>query len=40
MAANNQTFDLQQFLTARTDIVNRALDRCLPSEKTRPATIH
>ncbi|HTX22269.1 MAG TPA: farnesyl diphosphate synthase [Candidatus Aquilonibacter sp.] len=40
MAANNQTFDLQQFLTARTDIVNRALDRFLPSEKTRPATIH
>jgi len=33
-------FDLAQFLAKRTDAVNRALDRFLPSEKTRPATIH
>ena len=33
-------FDLPQFLATRTDVVNRALDRFLPSEKTRPATIH
>ena len=40
MSAKNQHFDLQQFLATRTDAVNRALDRFLPSEKTRPATIH
>jgi geranylgeranyl diphosphate synthase type II len=39
MSAKNQ-FDLQQFLTTRTETVNRALDKFLPSEKTRPATIH
>jgi geranylgeranyl diphosphate synthase type II len=33
-------FDLQQFLAARTETVNRALDRFLPSASTRPATIH
>ena len=33
-------FDLQRFLEQRTQSVNRALDRFLPSEKTRPATIH
>src|SRR6202050_5606985 len=33
-------FDLQQFLATRTEAVNRALDRFLPSEKTKPATIH
>jgi geranylgeranyl diphosphate synthase type II len=33
-------FDLPQFLATRTEAVNRALDRFLPSEKTRPATIH
>ena len=33
-------FDLNQFLTARTETVNRALDRFLPGERTRPATIH
>jgi len=39
MSAKSQ-FDLQQFLATRTDAVNRALDQFLPSEKTRPATIH
>jgi len=33
-------FDLNRFLAGSTAIVNRALDRFLPSEKTRPATIH
>ena len=33
-------FDLEGFLATRTAIVNRALDRFLPSAKTRPATIH
>jgi len=33
-------FNLDQFLTRRTAIVNRALDQFLPGEKTRPATIH
>jgi geranylgeranyl diphosphate synthase, type II len=40
MVARNSSFDLPAFLTARTEAVNRALDRFLPSEKTRPATIH
>jgi geranylgeranyl diphosphate synthase type II len=39
-ASKKRTFDLQQFLATRTDAVNKALDRLLPSEKTRPATIH
>jgi len=33
-------FDLQKFLVTRSEAVNRALDKLLPSEKTRPATIH
>jgi geranylgeranyl diphosphate synthase type II len=33
-------FDLQVFLTSSTEAVNSALDRFLPSEKTRPVTIH
>ena len=33
-------FELNTFLTTRTALVNRALDRFLPSEKTKPATIH
>jgi geranylgeranyl diphosphate synthase type II len=37
-AANG--FDLQKFLATRTEAVNRALDKFLPSEKTKPATIH
>src|SRR5271165_3738489 len=40
MSAKNQNFDLQQFLATRTDAVNRALDKFLPSEKTKPVTIH
>jgi geranylgeranyl diphosphate synthase type II len=33
-------FDLKAFLASRTDAVNRALDHFLPSETTKPATIH
>src|SRR6188472_3771304 len=33
-------FDLEQFLGASTASVNAALDAFLPSEKTKPATIH
>jgi geranylgeranyl diphosphate synthase, type II len=33
-------FNLSRFLAASTQTVNRALDRFLPSENTRPATIH
>ena len=33
-------FNLPQFLATRTEAVNRALDHFLPSEKTRPVTIH
>ena len=33
-------FDLQKFLASRTDAVNAALDQFLPSESTKPATIH
>ena len=33
-------FDLNGFLASRTESVNAALDRFLPSEKTKPATIH
>jgi geranylgeranyl diphosphate synthase type II len=39
MSAKPQ-FDLQKFLATRTETVNRALDKFLPSEKTRPTTIH
>ncbi|MGB8370452.1 MAG: polyprenyl synthetase family protein [Verrucomicrobiia bacterium] len=39
MSAKTQ-FDLQQFLATRTKTVNAALDKFLPSDKTRPATIH
>ncbi len=35
-----QKFDLPQFLETRTVAVNAALDRFLPSEKTKPPTIH
>ncbi len=34
------SFDLQNFLVTRTEAVNAALDTFLPSEKTKPATIH
>ena len=40
MPAKISSFDLNQFLATRTDAVNRALDKFLPGEKTRPATIH
>ena len=40
MAAKTKSFDLNQFLGTRTETVNRALDKFLPSEKTKPATIH
>ena len=48
MAASNKhnrdsvraKFDLQRFLERSTVSVNEALHRMLPSEKTRPATIH
>src|SRR5437762_12399156 len=33
-------FDLKGFLASRAELVNRGLDRFLPSETTRPATIH
>src|SRR5579872_2316123 len=36
--ANN--FDLNAFLSTRTEAVNAALDKFIPSEKTKPATIH
>jgi len=39
MSAKTQ-FDLQQFLATRTKTVNAALDKFLPSEKTKPVTIH
>src|SRR6266481_3098265 len=39
-SARAGTFDLQNFLAAKTAAVNAALDRLLPSEKSKPATIH
>ena len=35
-----KSFDLNAFLASRTEAVNRALNKFLPSEKTKPATIH
>lgn len=35
-----KTFDLEQFLASSTASVNDALDKFLPSETTKPATIH
>jgi len=35
-----EPFDLQAFLTSRTEAVNKALDRLLPASTVRPATIH
>jgi geranylgeranyl diphosphate synthase type II len=40
MAAPKTIFDLNEFLASRTEQVNRALDTFLPSEKTKPVTIH
>src|SRR5262249_57227049 len=39
-ARRRRTFDLQRFLETRAGAVTAALDRFLPSEKTKPATIH
>ena len=39
-ARRAKTFDLTGFLDSRTATVNAALDRFLPSEATKPATIH
>ena len=39
MSAQSQ-FNLNRFLATRTETVNRALDKFLPNEKTKPATIH
>jgi geranylgeranyl diphosphate synthase type II len=39
-ARHVSAFDLQQFLASRTELVNDALDRFLPSADTAPATIH
>ncbi len=38
--AATKSFDLNQFLATRTEAVNRAFDTLLPSENTRPVTIH
>jgi geranylgeranyl diphosphate synthase type II len=40
MPTRKTPFDLQNFLSTRTETVNRALDAFLPPEKTKPATIH
>jgi len=40
MAVKQSSFDLNQFLASRTEAVNAALNKFIPSEKTKPATIH
>ena len=40
MSAKKTPFDLQDFLSTRTEAVNRALNAFLSPEKTKPATIH
>ncbi|MBU6409972.1 MAG: polyprenyl synthetase family protein [Verrucomicrobia bacterium] len=40
MAATTANFDVQGFLASRSEAVNRALDRFLPSVRARPPTIH
>ncbi|MGH7941448.1 MAG: polyprenyl synthetase family protein [Limisphaerales bacterium] len=40
MSASKSAFDLQHFLSTRTETLNRALDEFLPAEKVRPVTIH
>jgi geranylgeranyl diphosphate synthase type II len=40
VSADRNSFDLENFLSTRTAAVNRALDRLLPSEDIKPATIH
>ncbi len=39
-ARRTGSFDLQRYLDARTAAVNRALDKFLPKETTKPSTIH
>src|SRR5687768_10168385 len=39
-ARHTQPFDLKRYLETRTEAVNRALDRFLPKESTKPSTIH
>src|SRR5215212_6989689 len=39
-ARRTGSFDLQRYLDARSAAVNRALDKFLPKETTKPATIH
>jgi geranylgeranyl diphosphate synthase, type II len=39
-ARQTQPFDLKRYLEMRSDAVNRALDRFLPKESTKPSTIH
>ena len=39
-ARHSGNFDLQHYLASRTEAVNQALDRFLPAEKVKPATIH
>ena len=39
-ARHQSSFDLQSYVAERTEQVNAALNRFLPSEKTKPATIH
>ena len=34
------TFDLQAYMESRTNFINRGLDRFLPKESVKPATIH
>ena len=33
-------FDLQAYMESRTNFINRGLDRFLPKESVKPATIH
>jgi geranylgeranyl diphosphate synthase type II len=40
VSKSNEAFDLEKFLASSTSAVNKSLDRFLPSEKTKPATIH
>jgi len=40
MSEKKSPFDLQHFVSTRTESVNRALEQWLPPEKTKPATIH
>lgn len=39
-ARHGQPFDLKWYLETRTEAVNRALDKYLPAESAKPATIH